>query len=147
MDFKNSEGNTQKVYCFLDKCFWIGCVKLSLLRKEYLPSAFNVLKGSPKLLYINKSNFFQLNFLLLLCKFQQCLGLFTMFLFQGSSERGLFKHLPNHVFCSPYSRKYISYDGRLFFKMFQISSRFRKSSEKLTTSFLVFRFLDFSWIR
>ena len=145
MDFKNSERNTQKVFCFLDKCFWIACVKFSLLRKEYLSSAVNVLQGSPKVLHISKSNFFQINFLLLLCRFQQCLGPFTMFLFQGSSERGLFKHLPNHVFCSPYFKKYISYEGRLFFKMFQISSRFQKSSEKLTNSFLVFKFLHFSW--
>ena len=32
------------------------------------------------------------------CKFQQCLGQFTMFLFEGSPENRLFRHLSNHVF-------------------------------------------------
>ena len=32
------------------------------------------------------------------CKFQQCLGQFTMLLFEGSPENRLFRHLPNHVF-------------------------------------------------
>ena len=30
--------------------------------------------------------------------FQQCLGTFTIFLVEGSSETGLFRHLSNHVF-------------------------------------------------
>ena len=32
------------------------------------------------------------------CQFQQCFGQFTMLLFEGSSERELFRHLSNHVF-------------------------------------------------
>ena len=32
------------------------------------------------------------------CRFQQCLGTFTMLLVEGSSEIGLFRHLSNHVF-------------------------------------------------
>ena len=33
--------------------------------------------------------------------FEQCLGPFIMLLLKGFSERGLFKHLPNHVFWGP----------------------------------------------
>ena len=32
------------------------------------------------------------------CRFQQCLGTFTMLLFEGSSKMGFFRHLSNHVF-------------------------------------------------
>ena len=46
MDFKNSERNTQKVFCFLDM---YCCDKLSLLAREYLSSTVNVLKDSPKI--------------------------------------------------------------------------------------------------
>ena len=31
-------------------------------------------------------------------KFEQCFGAFTMLLFVGSSETGLFRHCSNHVF-------------------------------------------------
>ena len=31
-------------------------------------------------------------------RFEQCLGPFTMFLVEGSSETGLLRHLANHVF-------------------------------------------------
>ena len=33
----------KKAFCFGDNSIWIGCVKLSLLRREYLSSAVNVL--------------------------------------------------------------------------------------------------------
>ena len=42
-------------------CIWIGCVKLSLIRKEYLSSLVNVLINSPKIFCITKRDFSQLN--------------------------------------------------------------------------------------
>ena len=33
-----------------------------------------------------------------LCRFEPCLGTFTMLIFDGSSEMGLFRHLCNYVF-------------------------------------------------
>ena len=47
--------------------------------------------------------------------FEQCLCLFTMLLVEGFSQAGLFRHLSNHVFHSPYVQKYISYEDHLFF--------------------------------
>ena len=32
------------------------------------------------------------------CKFQQCFGQLSMLLFEGSPEKGLFRHISNHVF-------------------------------------------------
>ena len=46
-------------FFFWDNWVWIGIVKLSLLRTGYLPSAANVLTSSPKILYVNKREFFQ----------------------------------------------------------------------------------------
>ena len=51
----------KKLLCFLDHCVWIDCVNLSLLRRENLWPAVNVLTNSPKILHITKRGFFQLN--------------------------------------------------------------------------------------
>ena len=40
-----------------------GCVKLSLLRREYLSSAVNVLTNTYKALHLTKKDFLRLNFL------------------------------------------------------------------------------------
>ena len=39
---------TRKIFLFGDNCVRIGCVKLSLLRREYLSSAVNVLTNRYK---------------------------------------------------------------------------------------------------
>ena len=62
VDYKNGEKNSEKDFCFWDNSIWIGCVKLSLLRREYLSSAVNVLKNSFKILNSSKIDLFQLNY-------------------------------------------------------------------------------------
>ena len=42
-----------------------------------------------------------------------------MLVVEGSSEAQLFRHLDNHVFPSPYFRKYINYDGHTLFENVQ----------------------------
>ena len=42
---------------------WIGCIKLSLLRREYLSSAVNVLTNSPIIFHVTKRDFFLLKWL------------------------------------------------------------------------------------
>ena len=49
------------------------------------------------------------------CRFKQCLGRFSILNVKRCSEVGLFKHLSNHIFRTPYYRKYISRKGHLFF--------------------------------
>ena len=49
--------------CFRDNGVRIGCLKLSLLRREYLPSAVNVLTNTYKALHLTKTDFFALNYL------------------------------------------------------------------------------------
>ena len=49
--------------CFWDNGVRIRCVKLSLLRREYLPSAVNVLTNTYKALHLTKTNFSELNYL------------------------------------------------------------------------------------
>ena len=48
-------------FSFWDNSIWIGSVELSLLRREYLSSAVNVLTSSLKIFHITKKDFFQLN--------------------------------------------------------------------------------------
>ena len=61
LHFKNAERNWEKVFPLIDNCIWFGCVKFSLLRREYLSPAVNVLKNSLKILCITKRNFFEIN--------------------------------------------------------------------------------------
>ena len=53
----------KKLFRFWDNCVRIGCVKLSLLRREYLSSAVNVLTTSYKALRLTKTDFFWLIYL------------------------------------------------------------------------------------
>ena len=52
-----------KTFLFGDNCVRIACVELSLLRREYLSSAVNVLTNSYKALCLTKRDFFLLNYL------------------------------------------------------------------------------------
>ena len=63
VDFKKVVKNLEKVFCFWDNCIWIGIIKVSLLRRRYLPSVPNVLTSSPKIWYVNKRDFLQVNWL------------------------------------------------------------------------------------
>ena len=53
----------KKLFVFLDNVVRIGCLKLSLLRIEYLSSAVNVLTNTYKALHLTKTDFFRLNYL------------------------------------------------------------------------------------
>ena len=61
-DMKNAQNSSENVFCFWGKSIWIGCIKLSLLRREYLSSDVAVLTNSLKTLHVTKSDFFELNF-------------------------------------------------------------------------------------
>ena len=50
-------------FLFRDNGIWIGSVKLSLFRREYLSSAVNMLTNNLNILHSNKRNFFRLNYL------------------------------------------------------------------------------------
>ena len=63
VDLENSKKIAEKSFCFRDKCIWICCVKLPLLRREYLLSAINVLTNSFKIFHVTKRDSFQLNYL------------------------------------------------------------------------------------
>ena len=62
LHFKSDKNNLVND-SFLDNCSWIGCAKLSLIRREYFSSAVNMLINSRKILYITKGDILQLNFI------------------------------------------------------------------------------------
>ena len=137
---------------FWDNCIWIGWVKLSLLRREFLSSAVNVLTSSPKIFNIWLREVFRIQFSsqwsinmikVLPKRFQECLGPFTLLLVKGSSEKVLFRHLSNQSFRSLSWRKYISYDGHHLFKS---SYRFEECRKKLRNFFLFLRYLHLNWL-
>ena len=53
--------NPEKVFCFKENVVWNCCVKVCILRPEYMYSAVNVLTNSPNILDLTKTHFFQLN--------------------------------------------------------------------------------------
>ena len=61
--------NREKVFPFRDICLWVGGVKLSLLRTEYFWRTVNVLKNSPKILLIYRSEIFEINSFQLINKY------------------------------------------------------------------------------
>ena len=63
VDFENLRKNPEKAFYFWDNYVRNGCVKLSVLRREYLSSAVNVLTNSYKSLRLTKTDFFWLNYL------------------------------------------------------------------------------------
>ena len=63
LDLKTEEKNSEKFFVPWDNCIWIGIVKLCLLRTGHFSSATNLLTTSPKNSHVNKTDFFQLNWL------------------------------------------------------------------------------------
>ena len=49
--------NSEKRFCFWDKCNWIFCIHLTLLIREYLSSAVNVLWKGLKNFHVSESDF------------------------------------------------------------------------------------------
>ena len=58
--FQTFRKTSEKYFCFWDNCIWTGCVKLSLLRTEYLSSALIVLTKSLNILHITNRDFLKL---------------------------------------------------------------------------------------
>ena len=53
--------NPENVFSFKDNGVWTCCVKVCILRPEYVYSAVNVLTNSPNISDLTKAHFFQLN--------------------------------------------------------------------------------------
>ena len=54
---KTHKNKGEKMFCILDKSIWIVCINLSLLLREYLSSAVNVLRKGLKNFHVSKSDF------------------------------------------------------------------------------------------
>ena len=59
--FKNARKNPEKDFCFSDDGASNCCVKVSIFRREYLPSVVNVLTNFVRISDRTKSDFVQLN--------------------------------------------------------------------------------------
>ena len=108
--FQNLRKNLENYFYFWDNCILIGCVKLSLLKREYLSPAVNVLRNNFKIFHITKRDFFKLNqpgqWSMSMVKVpsfrvEQCFGPFTMLLVEGYCEAMIFTHLSNHAYRIP----------------------------------------------
>ena len=105
-DLKRAEKNWEKIFCFWEKCLWIVCIELSLLIREYLSSAVNVLTKSLKTFHVTKSDFCNsITFTMinqydkaLSLRLNHCFGPSTMSSVEGSSQTGAFGRLYKHLF-------------------------------------------------
>ena len=57
MQIRKMQKKSEKKSCFWDKVIWIVCIQLSLLIREYLSSAVNVLRKRLKNFHVSKSDF------------------------------------------------------------------------------------------
>ena len=62
VNFRNSKKKWERVCSFWENSIWIGYVKLSLLRREHLSSAVNVLTKSLKIFHRSKIDLLRLNY-------------------------------------------------------------------------------------
>ena len=58
---KKKKKKRKKVFCFWGNCIWRCCYKSSVLRRQYLSLAVNVLTNSPNILHITKRDFVRLS--------------------------------------------------------------------------------------
>ena len=56
-DSKNAQKNSEKMFCFWDKCIWLVRIHLSLLITEYMSQAVTVLWQGLKNFNVSKSDF------------------------------------------------------------------------------------------
>ena len=61
IDFGNGGKISQKIIHLSDNCIWIGCGKVSLLGREYLSWAVNVLTKLSRISHITKRDIFQVS--------------------------------------------------------------------------------------
>ena len=114
-----------------------------------------MLTNSPKIFHKTMRDFSQLNWPsqssiimvnVLSCRSQQCFRPFPMLLVEGSSQTRLFRHLPNHVFCSVQFPKYLSYKGNLFFQNVQNLILVPKTQKKIQKRLFVFQIIASEFI-
>ena len=94
------------MFSFWDKCIWIVSIHLSLLLREYLSLAVNVLRKGLKNFHVSKSDFWNsITFTVItqdekdaLIKIESVFRLFTMSSVERSSQTGVFRPLSKHVF-------------------------------------------------
>ena len=95
-----------KIFSFLDNCSWIGCYKFFRLRREYLPSAINLLTNTSRISDTLRRTFSNSLFAKVMKQYDrsdvvQIFRLFYMLTVARCSETRLFRHLTNHLFHIP----------------------------------------------
>ena len=72
LHFKNPEENSEKSFCFIDNCIWIGCINLFQLRRENVRQAVNVFTNSPKILHYTKREYSNSILAIVINKYAKC---------------------------------------------------------------------------
>ena len=106
--FQNCRNKFRKCFFFWDNCIWIGCLKLSLLRRENLSSAVNMLTNILRLSISLKAIFCKWIDFTVSNKYGKggVVQISTVFgppyhvTLRRACETTLFRHLFNHVFGS-----------------------------------------------
>ena len=99
----------RKMLSFWDNCIWIGCLKLCLLKRKYLPSAVSVLRNIVNTRVSLREIFSNFTTFTLINKYSRggvvqistLFGRIYIWFSEVCSERGLFTDLIDHVFRSP----------------------------------------------
>ena len=146
--FRKCKKKLQLIFRLLDNCIWKCCYKLCLLRREYLLSAPNGLKISPKIFHISQRKFLNFN-----CIHWDRL---TWWSCCCSALKSVSVRLPSYFSKGPLKRDFLDTPLTTFFgdrkfknpsamriifflKMFKIESKYRKGKKNSEN---VFNFWD-----
>ena len=141
---KNAERNSENFFRFWDNCFWIGCLKMSLLGRKHLSSAVNMLTNILKTLHITKRDFSKLIAFTVInkCNKGGPVQIWTVFgpTYHVACQRPLKRHfLDINLTTFLEVRKFGNTSAMriiFFWKMFKILDRFKKCRNKLRKYFL-----------
>ena len=129
LDSRNTKKKVEKKsFFFRDDCIWICCIKLSLLKREDFWATVNVLKNSPKILPITKTDFFVK---VVSFSFQHYFIRFPICLSNGPLKRDFLDIYLTTFFGIRNLQNTSAMSFTFFFKVFKILSTFQNCSKRL----------------
>ena len=137
-----------KLFCFWDNYIWKCCNTFSLLRREYLSSAVNVLTNRPNIFHITRDTFRNWLACTLTNKYRKGAAVQIWRAFRSVYHVTCRRVLSNWFFLDIYLTAFFGVPKFkntspmriiFFLKIFKMESKFAKCKKKLRKDFLVLR--------
>ena len=119
VDWRYPAKISEKNFCFLDNCNWVGCCNFFLLWRHYCSSTVILLTNTPRISDTLRRIFSNSVFAIVMKQYDHSALVhffrpFNILTVKRCSETRFFRYLSNFIFRSLWFRKYIIYEGHLF---------------------------------